>query len=117
MCGISSADPVVISRAKAMFISATYQRYYCTCGWKKQITINDLGWETPCDSETEEEKHEPVVDEIILFISNQYPRKQVHLIILREAVFSLFENLEERARDFPNCRLILSRLGDISFSK
>ena len=64
MCGISSADPVVISRAKAMFISATYQRYYCTCGWKKQITINDLGWETPCDSETEEEEHEPVVDEI-----------------------------------------------------
>ena len=60
---------------------------------------------------------EPVVDEIILFISNQYPRKQVHLIILREAVFSLLENLEERARDFPNCRLILSRLGDISFLK
>ena len=79
--------------------------------------LKSYRYEVVIRSDSGQEIDEPVVDEIILFISNQYPRKQVHLIILREAVFSLFENLEERARDFPNCRLILSRLGDISFSK
>ena len=39
-CEISNADPVIISRAKAMFVVATYQRLQCKgdrgCGWKNQ---------------------------------------------------------------------------------
>ena len=33
-CGISNADPVIISRAKGMLIMGTYQRLDCNCGWK-----------------------------------------------------------------------------------
>ena len=39
LCGISSADPVIISRAKAMLIMATYQRVKCICGYKFGQTI------------------------------------------------------------------------------
>ena len=55
------------------------------------------------------EVDEPFVEEITEFISNHYPRKQVHLIILREAL-SFSENLEKQTRDIPNCHLILSSL-------
>ena len=33
-CGICSADPVIVSRAKAMLIMATYQRVKCNCGYR-----------------------------------------------------------------------------------
>ena len=39
-----------------MLIIATYQRMSCNCGWKRQITINDFGWETP--TETDDERDE-----------------------------------------------------------
>ena len=39
LCGICSADPVIISRAKAMLIMATYQRVKCICGYKFGQTI------------------------------------------------------------------------------
>ena len=35
LCQISNADPVIISRAKAMLVVATYQRIQCICGWRK----------------------------------------------------------------------------------
>jgi hypothetical protein len=40
-CKISNADPVIISRAKAMLIVATYQRIKCSCGWKQRKPKND----------------------------------------------------------------------------
>jgi hypothetical protein len=45
-CGISNSDPVIVSRAKAMVITSTYQRSQCSCGWKNDPTINDCGWNT-----------------------------------------------------------------------
>ena len=59
MCGISNADPVIISRAKAMLIISTYKRPNCICGWnsnlslRKQISHAD-GWITPYNSDDEE---------------------------------------------------------------
>ena len=50
LCGISNADPVVISRAKAVVIVATYKRLHCTCGWKSDIQIEDCTWNTPTGS-------------------------------------------------------------------
>ena len=50
LCSISNADPVIISRAKAMVIVSTYKRLYCTCGWKNDITIEDCAWNTPTGS-------------------------------------------------------------------
>jgi hypothetical protein len=67
-------------------------------------------YEVVIKADSGQEIAEPLVDEIIVFISKHYPRKQVHLIILREGVFSFFENLEKRTRDIPNCHLILSSL-------
>ena len=41
-CGISNADPVIISRTKAMLIVATYQRTNCSsCGWGQPQPKND----------------------------------------------------------------------------
>ena len=41
-CGISNADPVIISRAKAMLIVATYQRTNCSnCGYGQIQPKND----------------------------------------------------------------------------
>ena len=51
MCGISNADPVIVSRATAMVITATYQRLYCpNCKWNFDI---DDGWMTPGGSPVE----------------------------------------------------------------
>mgnify|MGYP001183252128 FL=1 len=52
-CGISNSDPVIVSRAKAMVITSTYQRLQCSCGWKNDPTINDCGWNTPDQSDVE----------------------------------------------------------------
>ena len=64
-CGTSNADPVIISRAKAMLILATYQRQNCTileCGWNH----NDLEvvWTTPnnSDEECEEDNRQLIED-------------------------------------------------------
>ena len=50
LCGISNADPVVISRAKAIVIVSTYKRLHCICGWKNEITFVDCTWNTPTGS-------------------------------------------------------------------
>ena len=51
MCGISNADPVIISRAKALLIVTTYQRIKCSCGWSlHEEKLNPAGWITPPDS-------------------------------------------------------------------
>ena len=39
LCQISNADPVIISRAKAMLVVATYQRIQCICGWSNPNVI------------------------------------------------------------------------------
>ena len=39
LCQISNADPVIISRAKAMLVLATYQRIQCSCGWSNPNVI------------------------------------------------------------------------------
>lgn len=60
LCGISYADPVIISRATAMLIMATYQRLECKkCGWKQKKPENEYGWITPYLSDDEEEVRYP----------------------------------------------------------
>ena len=54
-CGISNSDPIIVSRAKAMVITSTYQRSQCSCGWKNDPTNNDCGWNTPDQSDVEGE--------------------------------------------------------------
>jgi hypothetical protein len=67
-CGTSNADPVIISRAKAMLILSTYQRQNCTileCGWNKNDV--EVRWTTPSVSMEEgEEDNQPLIadDEI-----------------------------------------------------
>ena len=46
-CGISNADPVIISRATAMLILATYPRFQCCCGWEQNKAESTVGWLTP----------------------------------------------------------------------
>ena len=59
MCGISNADPVIISRSMALLIVSKYCRVQCGCGWKLcNEKIND-GWETP---ETQSEDDDDVFD-------------------------------------------------------
>ena len=83
--------------------------------------LKSYRYEVVIRADSGQEIDEPLVDEIIAFISNHYPRKQVHLIILRDSVFSSriytylpfgpgLSYLEKRTRDIPNCHLILSRL-------
>ena len=52
-------------------------------------------YEVVIKADSGQEIAEPLVDEIIVFIFKHYPRKQVHLIILREVVFSFFEQAEQ----------------------
>ena len=60
LCGISYADPVIISRATAMLIMATYQRLKCKkCGWKQKKPEYEYGWITPNLSDDEEEIRYP----------------------------------------------------------
>ena len=61
MCGISNADPVIISRAKAMLIISTYKRPNCICGWNSNLSLRKqsehesaVGWITPYNSDEEE---------------------------------------------------------------
>ena len=61
MCGISNADPVIISRAKAMLIISTYKRPNCICGWNSNLSLRKqsehesaVGWITPYNSDDEE---------------------------------------------------------------
>ena len=66
VCRISNADPVVISRAKAMLILSTYVRLKCSCcGWKMSVQEEiDEGWQTPTESEDELfEEQEEMEDE------------------------------------------------------
>ena len=61
VCQISNADPVVISRAKAMLILSTYARLKCSCcGWKMSVQeeTEDNGWQTPSEESEEEELFE-----------------------------------------------------------
>ena len=75
-CGISNADPVIISRAKAMVILSTYQRQNCTvleCG----LNRNDDevgGWTTPNPSDEEcEEDDQPLIEDNTLLVLSQSP--------------------------------------------
>ena len=61
MCEISNADPVIISRAKAMLIISTYKRPNCICGWNSNLSLRKqsmhesaVGWITPFNSDDEE---------------------------------------------------------------
>ena len=53
LCGTSNADPVIISRAKAMLIQSTYQRQDCKCGWNQNE--QEVVWTTPINSDDEED--------------------------------------------------------------
>ena len=75
-CGTSNADPVIISRAKAMLILATYQRQNCTvleCGLNRND--DEVGrWTTPSPSDDEyEEDDEPLIEDNSLFALSQSP--------------------------------------------
>ena len=54
MCGISNADPVIISRAKAMLVLSTYQRLQCSCGWTHGHQYFTDDWKTPLNSDEED---------------------------------------------------------------
>ena len=64
-CGTSNADPVIISRAKAMLILSTYQRKNCTvlqCGWNQNEV--EVDWTTPDNSDVEcEEDNHPLIED------------------------------------------------------
>ena len=64
-CGTSNADPVIISRAKAMLILCTYQRQNCTvleCGWNKNDV--EVRWTTPSVSMEEDEgDNQPLIED------------------------------------------------------
>ena len=60
-CGTSNDDPVIISRAKAMLILATYQRNYCSCGWNQNEL--EVRWTTP----------DPLIEDNALFFLCQSP--------------------------------------------
>ena len=67
-CGTSNADPVIISRAKAMLILSTYQRKYCSCGWNQNEL--EVRWTTPDNSDEEcEEDNHPLIEDNALFVS------------------------------------------------
>ena len=75
-CGTSNADPVIISRAKAMLILSTYQRQHCTlveCGWNRNDV--EVGrWTTPSPSDEEcEEDDQPLIEDNALFVLSQSP--------------------------------------------
>ena len=75
-CITSNADPVIISRAKAMLILSTYQRQNCTvleCGWNRNA-VEDGRWTTPSPSDEEcEEDDQPLINDNALFVLSQSP--------------------------------------------
>ena len=82
-CGTSNADPVIISRAKAMLILATYQRQNCTvleCGLNRND--DEVGrWTTPSPSDDEyEEDDEPLIEDNSLFAPSQSPFLELLLL-------------------------------------
>ena len=71
-CGTSNADPVIISRAKAMLILSTYERQNCTvrdCGWNQNDV--EVRWRTP--SPSMEEDDQPLIEDNALFVLSQSP--------------------------------------------
>ena len=75
-CSTSNADPVIISRAKAMLILSTYQRQHCTvldCGLNRND--DEVGrWTTPNPSDEEcEEDDQPLIEDNALFVISQSP--------------------------------------------
>ena len=73
-CGTSNADPVIISRAKAMLILSTYQRQNCTvmeCGFNRNDA--EVGnWTTPSPSDEEcEEDDQHLIEDNALFVLSQ----------------------------------------------
>ena len=76
-CSTSNADPVIISRAKAMLILSTYQRQNCTvleCGWNRNVV--EVGrWTTPSpsDEECEEDDQQLIEDDaLVVFIHSSF---------------------------------------------
>ena len=57
MCGISNADPVIISRAKAMLVLSMYQRLQCSCGWTHGHQYFTDDWKTPVNSDEEDDTY------------------------------------------------------------
>jgi hypothetical protein len=60
-CGISYADPVVISRAMAMLIVTTYKRVRCGCGLSLCNEEANEGWITPEHLSDDEDNSELAV--------------------------------------------------------
>ena len=61
VCQISNADPVIVSRAKAMLILSMYQRNECSCcGWKRPNQNMEYGLNPPLQFDVElEGKYKP----------------------------------------------------------
>ena len=80
LCKISNADPVIISRAKAMLIVSTYQRVQCSCcGWKLHKETIDDGWTAFKDASDNEEEITvlPVTTLVPNMNQNINPQKRV----------------------------------------
>ena len=80
MCGISNADPVIISRAKAMLIISTYKRPNCICGWNSNLSLRKQsehesadGWITPYNSDDEEASLDSAKTELLQESEVVYP--------------------------------------------
>jgi hypothetical protein len=91
VCQISNADPVVISRAKAMLILSTYVRLKCSCcGWKMSVQEEpEDGWKTP--TEESEEEDELFEDSQVLLDPGQ-PSSSEPVSNLSEEEDELFED-------------------------
>ena len=92
LCGISNADPVIVSRAKAMVIISTYQRLNCTCGWKNE----NLKENTPSEYEGSERDFELDCEN-----HSQATEEKVNPFVIdegnsRKSTTSEFIELEER---------------------
>ena len=87
LCQISNADPVIISRAKAMLVVATYQRIQCICGWKKSYTSckdeNTRDLENTILISTNSNSNDPLVEELQLnqIINSKYVNIYINLYV------------------------------------
>ena len=78
VCQISNADPVVISRAKAMLILSTYVRLTCSCcGWKMYVQEEmEDEWQTPPESEDEVEHEEEIFEDTQYLLDDGHTSSQ-----------------------------------------
>ena len=94
MCGISNADPVIISRAKAMLILSTYQRLQCSCGWTHGLQYFTDDWKTPLNSDEEDDASNNQIQ--ILHQTNEVQvQVKVQVGIFREQSMPMSESILE----------------------